>query len=111
MATHSSIIGKFHGQRSLAGYSSLGQRVGYDLATEYVCTDNTHLLPDIVSSFFLSNIRSSSGFENRYITFFFFYSVGSGLIEIVLTLLFPKPLQYPEYLLNLRFYGRHHNLF
>ena len=72
MATHSSIIGKFHGQRSLAGYSSLGHRVGYDLATEYVCTDNTHLLPDIFSSFFLSNIRSSSGFENRYITFIFF---------------------------------------
>ena len=35
MATHSSILaGKFHGQRSLAGYSPWGQRAGHDLATK-----------------------------------------------------------------------------
>ena len=35
MATHSSILaGKFHGPRSLAGYSPWGQRAGHDLATK-----------------------------------------------------------------------------
>ena len=36
MATHSSILaGKFHGQRSLVGYSPWGQRAGQDLATKH----------------------------------------------------------------------------
>ena len=36
MATHSSILaGKFHGQRSMAGYSPWGhKRVGHDLKTK-----------------------------------------------------------------------------
>ena len=34
MATHSSILGEFHGQRNLAGYSPRGlRRVGHYLAT------------------------------------------------------------------------------
>jgi len=35
MATHSSILGKSHGQRSLAGHNPWGcKRVGHDLATK-----------------------------------------------------------------------------
>ena len=39
MAIHSSILAwESHGQRSLAGYSPWGHRVGHDLETKYLTT-------------------------------------------------------------------------
>ena len=46
MATHSSILGEFHEQRSLAFLQSMeSQRVGHDLAT------NTNTIVTLTSSF------------------------------------------------------------
>ena len=40
MTTHSSVLaGEFHGQRTLAGYSPWGRRVGHDQATNMILVE------------------------------------------------------------------------
>ena len=40
MTTHSSVLaGEFHGQRTLAGYSPWGRRVGHDQATKVILVE------------------------------------------------------------------------